>query len=140
MGFLFNSMEIFKDILKCDRYEVSNLGQIRNKKTQRILKPTFDSYGYHHVDLYSGKTKMKVLVHRIVLETFIGCKPDLTVHHINHIRHDNRLENLQWMTREENSKEANIRDFNKFKRKIKSLYEQNIFKDIEEFYNSILDL
>ena len=83
-----------------DNYEVSNLGRIRNKKNYNILQGTNkDGYIRVYID------KAYYLAHRIVLQSW---KPndnynDMTVDHINGIRDDNRLENLQWATSEENT-------------------------------------
>ena len=56
--------------------------------------------------------KVPGYVHRVVAETFIenprGCKE---VDHINHDKQDNRVENLRWVTREEN--QANLSKFTK---------------------------
>ena len=83
-----------------DNYEVSNLGRIRNKKNYNILQGTNkDGYIRVYID------KAYYLAHRIVLQSW---KPndnynDMTVDHINGIRDDNRLENLQWATSQENT-------------------------------------
>lgn len=68
--------------------------------------PSLAAGGYLQVGIPVRKDI--VLVHRIVAETFIenprGCKE---VDHINHNRQDNRVENLRWVTHEEN--QANLR-------------------------------
>lgn len=61
--------------------------------------------GYMTVKL-SNKTKSQThCVHRLMAEAFIE-KPSssvyLDVDHINFIRNDNRLENLQWLTHKQN--------------------------------------
>ena len=66
-----------------------------------IVIPSTTQDGYLVVGI-PGRKVMK-LVHRIVAEAFIenprGCRE---VDHINHNRQDNRVENLRWVTREEN--------------------------------------
>ena len=41
-------------------YEVNNLGQVRRIDSQRILKPTLNTYGYHTVHLSSGKKRKRI--------------------------------------------------------------------------------
>lgn len=66
-----------------------------------ILKPTYTRSGHLYVSL--GVTRAKRLVHRIVLEAFIGPAPDGSeACHDNDIPDDNRLENLRWDTRSAN--------------------------------------
>ena len=90
-------------------YEISNLGRVKSlnyRKTgkEKILKNIERSNGYLMVNLYvKGKCK-KFSVHRLVAETFIPNpegKP--CIDHINTIRNDNRVENLRWVTHEENN-------------------------------------
>lgn len=94
-------MEDWKPIPNFDRYEISNLGNIR--RGYRLLKPGLDSYGYRQVNLYKDGSRFTRKIYRLVLETFcpnINNKPQID--HINRIRSDDRLENLRWVTSSEN--------------------------------------
>ena len=82
------------------------------KDYYEIVIPSTTQDGYPIVSIQiSGRRAMK-LVHRVVAETFIenprGCRE---VDHINRNRQDNRVENLRWVTREEN--QANLSKFTK---------------------------
>ena len=80
--------EIWKSIQEYENYEVSIFGNVRNKKTGRILKQAITS-GYYCVGLSSIKTKT-YSVHRLVAKSFI---PNLeNKEQINH-KDKNRLNN-----------------------------------------------
>ena len=89
-------------------YSVSNLGNVRNDKTGRILKPMYNGKGYVKVRLYGGSQNdyIHIGVHRLVAFAFQEIcgeyKDGLHVDHINTIRDDNRAENLKWVTPTEN--------------------------------------
>lgn len=68
----------------------------------RWLKQGFNGY-YPTVDLKTGRP---LCVHRLVLITFIGDRPGMEVNHKNGVKTDNRLENLEWVTRSENRAHA----------------------------------
>lgn len=88
-------------------YSVSNLGNVRNDKTGKILK-LLGSKGYVKVRLYGGSHSdyIQIGVHRLVALEFQDIcgeyKDGLQVHYINTIRDDNRAENLRWVTPTEN--------------------------------------
>lgn len=108
-----DSLEIWKPVLEFEgRYEVSNMGNVRGIKKGKLLSPTL-RFGYPRVSLLlpNGKKKNAV-VHRLVLEAFIG-KSDLTTDHINSIKTDNRLENLEYVSIRENQhrKCSKVNDF-----------------------------
>ncbi len=86
------------------KYEVSSLGRTRNKGTMYIsvIKPK--SSGYVCNDFYNDKGISKtVSVHNIVARAFLGepKSASLTVDHINRERADNRVVNLRWATKKQ---------------------------------------
>lgn len=96
--------EQFITVKDFPNYEVSNLGRIRNTKTGKFLKPTTTNGGYLRVWLYNDNTKKEHLVHRLVGMTFINNPLNKeTINHINGIKVDNRIENLEWLSRDENT-------------------------------------
>ena len=94
--------EIWKIINNFDNYEVSTFGNVKNKKTGRILKAS-KSGGYYNVNLSKIKTNTKQ-VHRLVAETFIeNPENKLHVNHKDKNKLNNCLTNLEWCTPKENN-------------------------------------
>lgn len=98
--------EIFVEVKGYDgKYLVSNQGNMKTRsrydKTKYILlKGWKEGHGYIRVEL-NGKPHM---VHRIVAEHFIPNPHNKeTVNHKNEVKDDNRVENLEWMTKAENN-------------------------------------
>ena len=92
-------------------YEASNQGRIRNSKTGRILKPHSNHSGYAYVDVCLDGKRCKKAVHLLVLEAFVGPRPQ-GMHgcHGPYGKTDNSLANLTWDTPTRNNREHKRRD------------------------------
>ncbi len=100
--------EIWKTIpLMSEKYEVSNLGRIRTKKSGLIRKTQRTNQNYEICTLNDKKRTLTSFVHRYVAITFIpNPKNDPVVNHKNGIKYDNCVDNLEWVTLKENSQHA----------------------------------
>jgi hypothetical protein len=97
-------------------YQVSNLGNVKSLKRldsigrqvrERILKPFLDRNGYFMVNLVIENKSITSKIHRLVADVFIENKEDKPqVNHLNGIKTDNKVGNLEWTTRSENMKHA----------------------------------
>ncbi len=83
-------------------YQVSTDGRVKSLRKNLILKTNLDRWGYPRITL-RGKT---FRVHLLMAMTFLGHKPkgtsNLVCDHINNIKSDNRIENLQLIPHREN--------------------------------------
>lgn len=101
--------EIWRDINGYEGlYQVSNLGRVKTVKPRYtkivFLSPTMDK-GYCYLWLYKNKIGKRFSVHRLVALNFIENPYEkYTVNHINGIKDDNRVENLEWATLDEQNK------------------------------------
>lgn len=113
--------DIWKDIAGFEGYyQISNLGSVRS--VDRIAPDTTGSWGrlrrlkgklmktqllngYWVVMLYKDSKYRHARVHRLIAEAFIA-NPENKPHinHINGLRSDNRIENLEWCSHAENMK------------------------------------
>lgn len=113
--------EVWKDILGYEGYyQISSLGRFRSLDRKVTYKNgtsvfykgkiTFtkpNKKGYYRGCLNKDGTGISVFIHRLVAEAFIPNPKNLpTVNHKNGVKTDNRVENLEWMTIEENNQHA----------------------------------
>ena len=122
-----------KEISGFEKYLITPGGKVYSKKTKRFLKPSKNNAGYLVVDLHGDKydddkdhtlytrkrasKRKKFRVHRLVAEYFITNQhPEiyLEVNHKNKNRIDNRVENLEWVSSEQNLQHAHNKAVNQF--------------------------
>lgn len=101
--------EIWTDVIDTDgNYKVSNIGRVKNTKTNRLVRPYIKRKKYHWIQLKSGGINIHASLHKLIYESFNGkIKQGNEVDHINSNSLDDRLDNLKEVTREENVKNVN---------------------------------
>lgn len=98
------------------KYEVSSRGQVRSlsrldargrRRAEKMLSPRVAKSGHLFVALYGLDGRNDFAVHVIVLEAFVGPRPDgMDACHWNDVPCDNRVDNLRWGTRANNAQDC----------------------------------
>lgn len=108
--------EEWRAVVGYDRYQVSNFGRIRRHDGRLIAINR--SKRYLRVSLYSTQHKrgLRFDLHRLVATAFLGPIPrGMHVDHINHDKHDCRVENLRIATHDQNMANMPRRESQSFK-------------------------
>lgn len=96
--------EIWKDVNGYEGlYQVSSLGNVKSVRNDRVLKPCIHKLGYASVMLYKNNRPKRYNIHRLVATAFLDNNNhyDL-VNHIDENKSNNKVDNLEWCSREYN--------------------------------------
>lgn len=138
-------MQIWRDIPNTNgQYKASNDGKVMTVKTGRILAPIIDARGYERVCLFKADRERRYKVHRLIANTFLpNPEGKQQVNHKDGNKRNNCVDNLEWVTNEENLRHAianGLRDGHKryCNSKKKRIIATNIESGEEIVFESIL--
>jgi len=91
-------------------YQVSDCGLVRNRQG-KILKPRLDKDGYNKAALSKNTKYYYRLIHRLMLEAFVGPAPEgkpCGCHNDDNVS-NNTIQNLRWDSHTGNMRQAVVR-------------------------------
>ena len=100
--------EIYVPIVDFETYHVSNLGNVKNVKTNGIFKPCVKN-GYYFIILFKNKKRYNKYIHRLVANAFLTNKEGRShVDHIDNNKLNNNIDNLRFATVQENNRNKQV--------------------------------
>tara|TARA_R110000796_G_scaffold101403_2_gene210086 strand:+ start:404 stop:874 length:471 start_codon:yes stop_codon:yes gene_type:complete len=86
-----------------ENYLIYEDGRVWSKKRKIFMSPSKNYKGYLRIGLCKNSKSKRFYIHRLIALHYIPNPNNKSeVDHINNIRNDNRVENLQWLTSQEN--------------------------------------
>ena len=122
------------------KYAANTEGEIIHVKLERLRQGKLTNRGYLMFTIYLEKNKNKSLsCHRFVYECFYGLiEKEKQINHINSIKTDNRIKNLEVVSASENCGKAAInRDFGFYRNNPKKVTAINLFTKKETNFQSL---
>lgn len=143
-------IEKWKILKSNNNYEISNFGNVRNKRGKTIKQQ--NKNGYMQVGLRNGKTKKWYAVHRLVAIEFLNIKnfkkmpyendtsiKKLTINHKDENKLNNNVENLEWCTYSYNINYGN-RNKKVAKKRSKSIIQYDLNNNFIKEWESIREI
>ena len=107
-------VETYKKIDGIENYSVSDHGNVRNEKTGKNLKGSYNDQGYLRVCLNNNKIKHHKYIHKLVAEAFLlNPENKKCVDHIDNDKQNNNIINLRFATHSQNNQNRSISIKNK---------------------------
>ena len=82
-------------------YQISNFGNVKNIKKNKLLKPAINKDGYYTLLLSKNGVQKSFKVHKLVASHFLK-EPIIQVNHKNGNKLDNKVQNLEWCNCKDN--------------------------------------
>ena len=90
-------------------YLIHRDGRVWSNNFNKFLKASIDNHLYSKVILRNNKKSYHKKIHRLIAEHYIPNPDNLPfIDHINGVRSDNRIENLRWVSRQDNNRNLTI--------------------------------
>ena len=124
-----------------DDYKISNYGDIFSIKSNQMLKLTKDANGYYNIKLINNDGIKKLLIHRVVYDTFKGIiDSSKVIDHIDRNKTNNHINNLREFTYSENSqnydrKEKELNKIHQYSLNNEFIKEWDSLEEIKEKLN-----
>lgn len=99
--------ELWAEVPNFENHVVSTFGRVKNWQTGTVLRPRLSGWGYLQVVVYKHGRQHTLSVHRLVAEAFYdGWHSGLEVNHVDGVKTNNFIGNLEWVTKSQNNQHA----------------------------------
>ena len=118
-------------------YFVNEDGNIKSGYSGKILKPLLKKDGYYECCLYINKKKVSLCIHRLVAQAFLPNPNNYkVVNHINGVKTDNGVKNLEWCSYQQNAIHAWETGLNNSSAMDKEVNQYSLFNEYIRSYKS----
>jgi hypothetical protein len=130
-------METYKIIPSLPVYEISQNGNVRRVGVNNNLKPCLTS-GYPSLSLWMNGKQYRRYIHRLMAETYLGDCSTFEINHIDGVKLNNNLSNLEIVSPTENMHHAYKTGLRFVTQKQKNALLKNVSKEVIDIETGIV--